>query len=96
LDSKLSIKNKEVLLNFTGLSHDGGRTDFSENICASLFNAGLLSELTFCQIYLVGQYSTFKYEPNSLLQHYGSRLRVNSITNGVLVVVITRKKDLWI
>jgi hypothetical protein len=24
--------------NFKGLSHDGGGTDFSENLCASLFN----------------------------------------------------------
>jgi hypothetical protein len=47
-------KNKEEALNFTGLSQDGGRTDLSENLRASLYNDDLSIETTFSQIHLAG------------------------------------------
>jgi hypothetical protein len=39
---------------FKGLSQDGGRTDFSENLHPSSFNKELLNETIFSQIH--GQY----------------------------------------
>jgi hypothetical protein len=42
--------------NFKGLLQDGGRTDFSENLCTSLFHDDLSNEPTFSQIHLAGQY----------------------------------------
>jgi hypothetical protein len=39
-----------------GPSQDGGRTDFSENLCGSLFNDNLSNETTFSQIHLAEQY----------------------------------------
>jgi hypothetical protein len=34
----LTIKNKEALQNFKGLSQDGGQAKIAENLCASPFN----------------------------------------------------------
>jgi hypothetical protein len=42
--------------NFKGLSQDRGLTDFSEQLCTSLFQGDLSNEPTFSQIYLAGQY----------------------------------------
>jgi hypothetical protein len=41
---------------FKGLSQDGGLTDFSENLSASLFHDDLSNEPSFSQIHLAGQY----------------------------------------
>jgi hypothetical protein len=41
-------------LNFKGLSQDGGRTYFYENLCTSLSNNNLSNEPTFSQIHLAG------------------------------------------
>jgi hypothetical protein len=49
-------KKQGGVLNFKGLLQDGGRTDFSEKLRASLFNDDLKNEPTFSQIHLVGQY----------------------------------------
>jgi hypothetical protein len=54
--SVLPIKKQEGNLNFYGLSQDGGRTDFSENLYASLFNDEQSNEPTFSQIHLAGYY----------------------------------------
>ncbi len=48
-----SGSKKGGALNFKGLSQEGGRTDFSENLGASLFNDEL-STYTFKQIHLAG------------------------------------------
>jgi hypothetical protein len=41
--------------NFKGLSQDGGRVKFAENLRASPFNDDLSNDTTFSQIYLAGQ-----------------------------------------
>ncbi len=41
---------------FKELSQDGGRVDFSKNLCASLFNKYLSNEPYFSRIHLAGQY----------------------------------------
>jgi hypothetical protein len=41
---------------FKELPHDGGLTDFFENLCASLFNDKLLNEPTVSKIHLAGQH----------------------------------------
>ncbi len=51
----LAIRNLIANESFKG-SQDGGRTDFSENLRASLFNVQRPIELTaFSQIHLAGQ-----------------------------------------
>ncbi len=42
--------------NFKGLSLDGVRADFSENLHASLFNDDISNEPNFGRIHLAGQY----------------------------------------
>jgi hypothetical protein len=53
--SKSVIKKQAGSLSFKGLSQDGRWTDFSENLCASLFNDDLSNVSTFSQIHLAGQ-----------------------------------------
>jgi len=43
-------------VDFKELSQDGVRTDFSENLGASLFNYDLSNETASCQIHLARQY----------------------------------------
>ncbi len=50
------LKNKEALLNFKGLSEDGGRAKFAENLSASPLNKYLPNETTLSMIHLAGQY----------------------------------------
>jgi hypothetical protein len=40
-------KNKETLVNFKGLSQDGGQAEIAENLCASFFNEDLSNDTTF-------------------------------------------------
>jgi hypothetical protein len=50
------MKKQGGALNFKRFSQHGRRTDFSENLCASLFNDDLSNEPTFIWIHLAGQY----------------------------------------
>ncbi len=50
------IELKGGSLNFKGLSQDGGRTDFSENLRTSLFNDNLSNEPLSERSIFAGQY----------------------------------------
>jgi hypothetical protein len=61
--------------NLTGLSQDGGRADFSKNLRASLFNAGLSNEPNFGRIHLA---ETSCKLPQSFIFARGGRKKSNT------------------
>ncbi len=46
----------EVARDFKGLAQNGGREDFSNNLCASLFIKAFLNESNFVRVHQTGQY----------------------------------------
>ncbi len=47
------------MINFEGLSQEGGQVDLAENLHASLFSEDLSNGFTFGKIHLDGQYLLF-------------------------------------
>jgi hypothetical protein len=51
-----AVRHRYINKNFNGLSQDGGRVNFAENLRTFSFNEELLDETTFNQIYLTIQF----------------------------------------
>ncbi len=55
IGSQIASQKQGGALNFKMHSQDGGRTNFSENLHASLFNDDLSNKPSFSQIHLADQ-----------------------------------------